>query len=269
MSTSLPIPIIGVVGSRQSGKTTTVETIVRELTRKGYRAATVKHIHEPDFTIDTKGKDSWRHAQAGAHIIVSVAAKELTIIKKVDTAKYTLQDITKNCEDDTDIIVVEGLRDKVAQDLNVPKIVTAKNKDEIEEARQIFKPILAFTGPISKAETATLKIPYVDVKKEPKKLIEIIDKRIGPIIRKRREAKETLSINVNGKMLPLNPYVQKVTRNVMFAVISTLKGITIQGNENIRKFRRGFVGLGEGVEREKGVHSKWKITSALSKPFQP
>jgi len=34
-------------------------------------------------------------------------------------------------------------------------------------------------------------------------------------------------------MLPLNPYVQKVTRNVLFGVISTLKGATIEGDENI------------------------------------
>jgi len=234
MSTSISTPIIAVVGSRKSGKTTTVETIVRELAKKGYRTATVKHIHEPNFTIDAKGKDTWRHAQAGAHIIVGVAAKELATIKKADTTKYTLNDITKNCEDNTDIIILEGFRGIVAQDPTVPKIVTIKNKDEIMEATQVFKPILAFTGPISKTEMTILKIPYVDVKKKPEKLVEIIEKRVAPIIQKRRESKETLTININGKMLPLNPYVQKVARNVLFAVVSTLKGATIKGDENVQ-----------------------------------
>jgi len=230
----LPTPIIAVVGSRKSGKTTTAETIVRELTKKGYRVATVKHIHEPNFTIDAKGKDTWRLAQAGAHVTVGVAAKELATIKKVDTTKYTLGDITQNCKDNTDIIILEGFRDLIAQDLTVPKIVTAKDKDEAAEAMRVFKPILAFTGPISKTDMATLRIPYVDVKKKPKKLMEIIDKRVAPTIQKRRESKETVTIDINGKMLPINLYVQNVARNVLFAVISTLKGVTIKGNENVQ-----------------------------------
>ncbi len=234
MPAYLPIPIIAVVGSRKSGKTTTVEAIVRELTRKGYRIATIKHIHEPNFTIDAKGKDTWRHAQAGATITVGVSKKEFATIRKVDTTKYVLSDITQNCQDNTDIIVLEGFRGVVAQDLTVPKVVTAKNEDEIEEAVQVFKPILAFTGSVSKRETTDLKIPVVDVKKEPEKLIEIIEKRVAPIIQKRRESKETLNININGKMLPLNQYVQKVTRNVLFAVISTLKGAAIKEDENVQ-----------------------------------
>jgi len=234
MPAPLSIPMIAVAGSRRSGKTTTVEAIVKGLTRRGYRAATVKHIHDPDFTIDTKGKDTWRHAQAGAHTIVSVAAKELATIKKVDTTKYTIRDIAQNCEDNTDIIILEGFRDQLAQNLTIPKVVTIKNKEEIAEAMQTFKPILAFTGSVPKTETLGLKIPYVDVKKEPEKLTEIIEKRVAPIIQKRRESKETLSININGKTLPLNPYVQKVTRNVLFAVVSTLKGAIVQGNENVQ-----------------------------------
>jgi len=233
MQTPLPIPIIAVVGSRKSGKTTTVETIVRQLTQKGYRIATAKHIHEPNFTIDAKGKDTWRHAQAGAHITVGVSQNELATIKKADTTKFNLSDITQNCEDNTDIIILEGFRDLIAQDLTVPKIVSAKTGEEIEEAMHSFKPILAFTGPISRAETATLKLPYIDIKKEPEKLAETIEKRVAPIIQKRREAKETLRIGINGKILPLNPYVQRVARNVLFAIVSTLKGTNIRGDENV------------------------------------
>lgn len=235
MSAQLPIPIVAVVGSRKSGKTTTVETIVRGLAKKGYRVATAKHIHEPNFTIDAKGKDTWRHAQAGAQITVGVSLNELATIKKANTAKYTLNDITQNCEDNTDIIILEGFRNLVAQDLTVPKIVTAKNKNEIHEAQKTIKPILAFTGPTQQtADTAALTIPYVDMQTEPRKLIEIIDKRMAPIVQKRRESKETLNVRINGKMVPLNPYVQKVTRNVLFAIVSTLKGVTVKEDENVR-----------------------------------
>lgn len=229
----LPVPVIAVVGSRKSGKTTTVEATVRELTRRGYRVATIKHINEPDFTISPEGKDTWRHAKAGAQITVGVAQKELATIKKIDTAKLTLNDITQNINGNIDIIITEGFRSLVKLDQTIPKIVSVKNKTEIDEASQTFKPILAFTGPSSRSETAEFKIPYVDVQQEPKKLAEIIEKRVGPVVEKRRVSKETVTIQINNKILPLNPYVQKVTKNVLLAIISTLKGAAIKGNENI------------------------------------
>jgi len=234
MPPTIPIPIIAVVGSRKSGKTTTVEVIVRGLAKKGYRVATVKHIHEPNFTIDAKGKDTWRHAQAGAQTTVGVSTNELAIIKKANTTKYTLNDIIQNCEDNTDIIILEGFRKLIAQDQTVPKVVTAKNKEEIRDAQETTKPILAFTGPIQKSDAAKLTVPYIDILTEPKKLTEIIDKRVAPIIQKRRESKETLSIKINGKIVPLNPYVQNVTRSVLFAIVSTLKGVSIKQDENVQ-----------------------------------
>ena len=65
-------------------------------------------------------------------------------------------------------------------------------------------------------------------------IAEIIEKRVGPIIQKRRESREIIIIQVHGKPLPLNPYVRKVIRNVLFALISTLKGVTINGNEDVQ-----------------------------------
>ena len=234
MPQPLTIPVIAVVGSRRSGKTTTTEAIVKGLTSKGYRVATAKHIHQPDFTIDTEGRDTWRHAKAGAHTVVAVSDNELTTIKKVDTAKFALNDIISNCRNNTDVIVIEGFRRLVAQDLTVPKVVTARNKDQIDEALRVFKPILAFSSPLREKDIGTPQIPSVDVKRESKKLTEIIDARVGPIIKKRKETRNSVDIEIDGEILPLNPYVQKVTRNVLLGIVSTLKGTSIKGNENIQ-----------------------------------
>ena len=49
------IPIISIVGKSDSGKTTLIEKLVPELTRRGYRIATVKHdIH--GFEVDREGR---------------------------------------------------------------------------------------------------------------------------------------------------------------------------------------------------------------------
>ena len=42
-----------------------MEGLIRELTARGWRVATVKH-HVHEVEIDVPGKDSWRHARAGA-----------------------------------------------------------------------------------------------------------------------------------------------------------------------------------------------------------
>jgi molybdopterin-guanine dinucleotide biosynthesis protein MobB len=59
------IPRIHIVGRRNAGKTTLVCELVLELTGRGFRVATIKHTHH-QHELDTPGKDSFRHRQAGA-----------------------------------------------------------------------------------------------------------------------------------------------------------------------------------------------------------
>jgi len=226
------MPIIAVVGSRKSGKTTAVEALINGLTRKGYKVATVKHIPEPDFTMDTKGKDTWRHAKAGALVTLSVAPNELTIIKKVDTTKYGLAEIVKHCEDEADIIILEGFRDLVAQNPLIPKVIAVKTMEEVQETSKYFKPIIAFVGAIP-SKPKRLRIPYIDALQKPEKLVEIVENKIKPMIIKEKKLKAAITITVDGKRLPLNLFVQKIMRTVVLSMVSTLKDVSIQGDKNV------------------------------------
>ncbi|RLI21508.1 molybdopterin-guanine dinucleotide biosynthesis protein MobB, partial [Candidatus Bathyarchaeota archaeon] len=40
-------------------------------------------------------------------------------------------------------------------------------------------------------------------------------------------------IKINGKNLPMTPFVQRIIRRTILAMLSTLKGTEIQGNEII------------------------------------
>jgi molybdopterin-guanine dinucleotide biosynthesis protein B len=225
--------IVAVVGSKQSGKTTAIETLVKGLTKRGYKIATVKHIPEPDFTIDTEGKDTWRHARAGASTVISVAPNELATIKKVDTTKYSLSEIIRNVEDDVDITILEGFRKLIEQNPAVLKIVAAKTTNEILEVSKRCKPILSFVGPIPTEEAAKLSIPYIDVLKEPERLVDLVDKKLAASVEKRRKRREDIRIQIDGRLLPLNPFVQKIMRNTILAMVSTLRDTKIKGNENL------------------------------------
>lgn len=226
------MPIIAVVGSRKSGKTTAIEALVKGLTRKGYKIATVKHIPEQDFTIDTKGKDTWRHTKAGALVTLSVAPNELAFIKKVDTTKYGLTEIVKHCEDEANIVILEGFRDLVAQNPLIPKVVAVKTMEEVKESSKHFKPIVAFVGAIQ-IKPKELRIPYVDALQKPEKLVEIVENKIKPMIKKEEKLKAAIKIKIDGKPLPLSLFVQKIMRTVVLSMVSTLKGTSIKGDENV------------------------------------
>ncbi|NLA10627.1 MAG: molybdopterin-guanine dinucleotide biosynthesis protein B [Firmicutes bacterium] len=101
------IPIISVVGKSNVGKTTLLEKLLPELKRRGYRVATIKHDAH-GFSIDQPGKDTWRHAQAGADMVIISSREKVAIIEKVDRER-TLDEIAARIEQ-VDLILTEGYK---------------------------------------------------------------------------------------------------------------------------------------------------------------
>ncbi len=66
---------IHIVGRKNHGKTAVIIDLVGELRRRGLRVGTIKHSSH-DHELDTPGKDSFRHRQAGASP-VSVVTTDL------------------------------------------------------------------------------------------------------------------------------------------------------------------------------------------------
>ncbi len=224
--------IVAVVGSSESGKTTAVEVLIRGLTKIGYTVASAKHIPEPEFTIDTEGKDTWRHAKAGTSTIISVAPKELTRIKKVDTTEYSLEQIIAEFEDEVDVIILEGFKSLVGQDMTVPKLVAVKTVDEISEALERYKNILAFIGPIPSKKVKT-EVPFINVLKEPEKLLDLVNQKVAVLVERKRKQEEKITIQLDGRFLPLSPFVQEIVRDTILAMVSTLKGFKKEGKEKV------------------------------------
>lgn len=61
-----------VSGPSNSGKTTLIEKLIPRLRARGISVGTIKHAHH-GFELDQHGKDSWRHAQAGADVVAVIA----------------------------------------------------------------------------------------------------------------------------------------------------------------------------------------------------
>lgn len=82
VNTGLP-PIVSVAGRAKVGKTTFLVKLIAELTRRGYRIGVIKHsVH--DFTLSEPGRDTWRHAQAGAQVVAFATRSQLTIAHQLE-----------------------------------------------------------------------------------------------------------------------------------------------------------------------------------------
>ena len=99
--------IISIVGQSGSGKTTIIEKLIPELKKRNYKIGTIKHAFHHDIDIDQKGKDSWRHRQAGADAVMIAARDMFALVKKSDD--YTLNSLETHFQD-MDIIITEGFK---------------------------------------------------------------------------------------------------------------------------------------------------------------
>ncbi len=91
-----------------SGKTTLIEKLVAELTRRGYRVATIKHNRQ-GFEIDHEGKDSWRQKHAGAVTTVVASPFQVAVIEDVDR-DYDIEELVNIYIRKADIVLVEGFK---------------------------------------------------------------------------------------------------------------------------------------------------------------
>jgi len=104
-----PPTIIGVVGWKNSGKTTLTAALVTELTRRGYCVSTVKHAHI-EFDIDHPGRDSYRHREAGAHEVAIASPRRWAVMHELrDEAEPTLNALLERLSP-CDIVLVEGYK---------------------------------------------------------------------------------------------------------------------------------------------------------------
>jgi molybdopterin-guanine dinucleotide biosynthesis adapter protein len=118
----MPTPVVSFVGKSNSGKTTFIELVIPELVRAGYKIATVKHAGH-GFDLDTEGKDSWRHKQAGASSVVVLSKGSLAMFADV-SGEMKVEDVRARFLDESyDLIIAEGWKHE-----GYPKIVIVREQ---------------------------------------------------------------------------------------------------------------------------------------------
>lgn len=118
---------IGVIGWKNSGKTTLVSKLVKYFSSLNLKVGVIKHAHH-SFDIDHPNTDSYKIRKSGAFKTTIVSNKRLAVIEeRVDDNEIDLKsiiDMNKDCQ----ILILEGFK----KNNDIPKIEVflKKNKKE-------------------------------------------------------------------------------------------------------------------------------------------
>jgi molybdopterin-guanine dinucleotide biosynthesis protein B len=117
--------VIGFYGESDTGKTTLIVDIITRLTKEDFKVASVK-ITNKKVSIDSEGKDTWKHASAGSQLVVFSTDVETDFILKQKLGNKEMMEFIKYFGN-YDIIIIEGVNDEEIPKIRIGKIKERKN----------------------------------------------------------------------------------------------------------------------------------------------
>lgn len=101
--------VIGIVGWKNSGKTTLVAALIRELSSRGLTVNSIKHAHHM-VDVDQPGTDSYKHRDAGAREVILAGGQRFAIMHELRGAREPTLDELLARLGPCDWVVVEGFK---------------------------------------------------------------------------------------------------------------------------------------------------------------
>jgi molybdopterin-guanine dinucleotide biosynthesis protein B len=102
-------PLFGVVGWKNSGKTTLMVGLVSELTRRHYAVSVIKHAHA-SFEIDHPGRDSFKLREAGAHQVALSSPRRFALMRELRDAPEMPFEEVLDYAGPADLVLIEGYK---------------------------------------------------------------------------------------------------------------------------------------------------------------
>ncbi|WP_352419112.1 molybdopterin-guanine dinucleotide biosynthesis protein B [Proteiniborus sp.] len=158
--------IFSVYGYSKSGKTTTIEMLIRELKKRGYSVGTVKEIHYEEFTMEVEGSNTDRHRKAGADLVSARGLYETNILYK---ERLPMEDILKYYNQD--FVILEGVTD-----FDVPKILCAGSIKDIN--KRMNSSVFALSGVISNGLLEYNNLPVINAMNNIEMLTDLVESTV-------------------------------------------------------------------------------------------
>ncbi len=234
---------IGISGYHHTGKTTLAVALIRALTARGLKVASIKDIHSEAYRADKEGSNSWKHAQAGAGQVFARGLRDGALILNPAPDFRQMLSLLK-----ADFLVVEGLREAA-----LPRIVCAENTAQLDEL--VDDTVFAISGKIAADLESYRGLPVFCLARRESELVDLVLAKAFEILpqsdpdccsacgkscrqmaadivqgRARREdcvldGQNSLTLKVGGEPVVIVPFVQNLLRDSILAFIGNLKGI--------------------------------------------
>lgn len=162
--------VITVVGIRQSGKTSTVEALIRAIRRRGLRVGTCKTVFCPTFSIDNPKSNTARHMQAGSALTCARAKHETSFIRPEAMA---LSDVLRAFAG-FDYVLLEG--DYLSP---VPRLVAAHTQTDALPRTNALT--FAYVGRVSARPEIELPLPRFNALEDADALLDLIESSVPDV----------------------------------------------------------------------------------------
>ncbi|MBN2125833.1 MAG: molybdopterin-guanine dinucleotide biosynthesis protein MobB [Deltaproteobacteria bacterium] len=222
--------VIGIVGYKKSGKTTLGLGLTRALNEMGWRVSVVKHV---SGDIDLQDADSSKYSVL-AEGVATVSSERTEIIQK---GGRILEDVMAYLHGD--IVLVEGFK----KEKTYPKIVCLREEQEREALfdgleictagfdRSVAQYDIADVDHVREiarlAVEKAFKLPNLDCEKCGYKSCYDLARAIVQGTETTDAClslQPTVSISIDGRKMPLNGFTNTLFRDILLAMVSSLKG---------------------------------------------
>ena len=235
---------VGIVGFKKSGKTTLALKIAKQLISQGYQVAAIKHVSENIEQADT---DSEKYKKYLSQVIVISPGETILFLRDTRNVDNIINFI------EADFVLIEGFKNEKT----FPKIVCLREQSEKEKLLDGLEICTATLFP-EKVHQNSLDYSILkddDVRAMTKIIIEKAFKLPNlncggcglpdcyglakAIIKGNKSIENCVALNsevevvVDGKKIPLNPFMSKMVKNTTYGMFSTLKGFK-PGNINLK-----------------------------------
>ncbi len=240
---------ISIIGYHHSGKTTTAISLITLLTQLGYNVSSIKDIHNVDYSADTIGSNSWQHRQSGSRMVFARGLKDTALFFDRPLAFAGMLPHLSG-----DFLIIEGMRE-----LPVPQILCVTKPSHLNDLISdltvaiVVYPCLCEDDYLMQIKSHA-EIPVFHCPQDAKFLMtRAMGKSIEPLPmvdadccsecgstcdelmreiiagkRKRSECKmdftDPIRIKVDGRPLPIVPFIQRLFKDQIDAFIRNLKG---------------------------------------------
>lgn len=181
------LAVFGIYGNSNSGKTTLIEHLVSQLTKKGYKVVVVKQTAKT-ISLDTINKDTWRYHSAGAKLVLfsSQCETDFLFYEPLNFSEIIKKISNFGC---FDVILVEGASDK-----NTPKI-------QLGTGKKRNNTVASYKGNV-------------------KEILTLIKKEL-----KKKSLLQHLSISIDDKNILLSKFPEQIITSAILGMLSSLKGV--------------------------------------------